>query len=89
MVQAGHDVIVMTPGEDPAIIADLAAISMGYRSIPLGRTGLNPLEDLRTLRCIRAMLRELSPDLLLSYTIKPIICGSFTAARVGVPTGMP
>jgi glycosyltransferase involved in cell wall biosynthesis len=43
------------------------------------------LEDLRTLRCIMAALEDIRPDLLLSYTIKPVIYGSLAAAKVGVP----
>jgi glycosyltransferase involved in cell wall biosynthesis len=85
MVEAGHEVIGLAPGEDPTVIADLAAIGVGYRTIPLGRTGLNPLEDFRTLRAIMATLEEVRPDLLLSYTIKPVIYGSFAAARIGIP----
>lgn len=85
MVAAGHEVVGLAPGEDSALIANLAAIGVGYRSIPLGRTGLNPLEDFRSLRAILAALREIRPDLLLSYTIKPVIYGSYAAARVGIP----
>ena len=85
MVEAGHEVVGLAPGEDPTVIANLAAIGVGYKAIPLGRTGLNPLEDLRSLRAIMATLKEIRPDLLLSYTIKPAIYGSLAAARVGVP----
>ena len=85
MVEAGHEVVGFAPGEDATVIADLAAIGVGYRAIPLGRTGLNPWEDFRTLRAINATLKEIRPDLLLSYTIKPVIYGSFAAARVGIP----
>lgn len=70
MVAAGHEVIGLAPGEDSALIANLAAIGVGYRSIPLGRTGLNPLEDFRSLRAILAALREIRPDLLLSVSAK-------------------
>ncbi len=85
MVEAGHEVIGLAPGEDPIVIEELAAIGVGYRAIPLGRTGLNPMEDLRTLRAIKTTLKEVRPDLLLSYTIKPAIYGSFAAAKVGIP----
>ncbi len=85
MVEAGHDVTGLAPGEEPALIAKLADMGVGYRPVPLGRTNLNPLEDFNSLRAITAVLREIRPDLLLSYTIKPVIYGSLAAARVGVP----
>lgn len=85
MVKAGHEVVGFAPGEDPTVIANLSAIGVGYRAIPLGRTGLNPMEDFRSLWAIMSALKEIRPDLLLSYTIKPTIYGSLAAARVGVP----
>jgi glycosyltransferase involved in cell wall biosynthesis len=85
MVEAGHEVVGLAPGEDPTVIAELAAIGVGYKAIPLGRTGLNPIEDLRSLRAIKAVLKEVRPDVLLSYTIKPAIYGSLAAAKVGIP----
>lgn len=84
MVQAGHEVIGLAPDEDPDIPGELAAIGVGFRAVPLGRTGINPLQDLRSLLAIRRALKEVQPDLLLSYTIKPVIYGSLAAAWTGV-----
>jgi glycosyltransferase involved in cell wall biosynthesis len=85
MVAAGHEVVGLAPEQDPAVEAQLAAMGVAFRAVPIGRTGRNPLEDLRTLRALTGVLGELKPDLLLSYTIKPVIYGSMAAARVGIP----
>lgn len=85
MVEAGHEVIGLAPGTDPAVIEKLAALGVGYRTVPLGRTGLNPWDDFRSFQAIASVLRELGPDLLLGYTVKPVIYGSLAAAKVGVP----
>ncbi len=85
MVQAGHEVVAMAPGHDPVIVEKLAALGATYREVPLGRTGMNPLEDLKSIQALTATFREVRPDLLLSYTIKPVIYGSIAAARAGVP----
>ncbi|MDR3670279.1 MAG: glycosyltransferase family 4 protein [Holophaga sp.] len=94
MVGAGHEVVAMAPeqdaalapGEDPGLVrSQLAAMGVAFRPVPLGRTGLNPLADLRSLGALASMFRELRPDLLLSYTIKPVIYGSLAAAWAGVP----
>ncbi|MBI1752391.1 MAG: glycosyltransferase family 4 protein [Acidobacteria bacterium] len=85
MVAAGHEVTGLAPNGDQALIDNLASIGVAYRHVPLGRTGLNPLEDLRSLLAIRAALKDLRPDVLLSYTIKPVIYGSYAASMVGVP----
>jgi glycosyltransferase involved in cell wall biosynthesis len=94
MVAAGHEVvalapaedIALSPGEDPAFVTSrLAAMGVRFQPVPLGRTGLNPLADLLTLRALIVTFKAIRPDLLLSYTIKPVIYGSLAAAWAGVP----
>ncbi len=94
MVTEGHQVTALAPevdpvlslGEEPgAVQAELAAMGVAFRAVPLGRTGLNPVADLRCLRALAALFRELRPDVLLSYTIKPVIYGTLAAAWAGVP----
>jgi len=94
MVAAGHEVFALAPGEDRALAPEadpdqvrreLAAMGVRFQAVPLGRTGLNPLADLRSLRALASTFRQLRPDLLLSYTIKPVIYGSLAAAWAGVP----
>lgn len=85
MANNGHDVIAMAPGENPVVAEKLRKINVVYKSIDLERTGLNPLKDLRSFLLIKAILRDLKPDLLLAYTIKPVIYGSLAARGAGVP----
>jgi hypothetical protein len=49
--------------------------------VPLARTGLNPLVDLRSLMSLARLMRRIRPDVFLGYTIKPMIWG-FLAARL-------
>lgn len=84
MVQAGHEVVAMAPGQDPIIVEKLAALGASYQAVPLGRTGMNPVEDLRSITALTRIFRDVKPDLILSYTIKPVIYGSIAAARAGV-----
>ena len=79
MVQAGHDVIACAPDASPDIIAALAQRGVAYQSLPLARTGLNPLLDLRTCWCLFRFFRAYKPDVVFSYTIKPVIYASFAA----------
>lgn len=85
MVDAGHEVIGLAPEVDEAVIARLASFGVAFRPVPLGRTGLNPMQDLKSIRALTEIFREVKPDLVLSYTIKPVIYGSIAAARAGVP----
>jgi glycosyltransferase involved in cell wall biosynthesis len=53
--------------------------------MPLGRTGLNPLADLRSLLFLLSLMRRVRPDMVLGYTIKPVIYGTLAATLAGVP----
>jgi glycosyltransferase involved in cell wall biosynthesis len=47
----------------------------------MARAGLNPLHDLKTLAALWWALRKFSPDVILCYTMKPVIYG-LTAAQL-------
>lgn len=82
---SGHDVIAAGPEDLPEVRARLSDWGVGFRTVPLARTGLNPVEDLSALLALRRLMKELRPDLLLSYTIKPVIYGGLAARLAGVP----
>lgn len=52
---------------------------------PINRRGINPLEDLKLCRTYDRMMKELKPDLVVTYTIKPNIYGGIAAARHRIP----
>jgi glycosyltransferase involved in cell wall biosynthesis len=82
----GHDVCALAPGgaEAEGVAGTLASWGVGFRTVRLSRRGLNPYADLRAVLDLRAALVEERADLVLSYTIKPVIFGSFAAQRAGV-----
>lgn len=51
----------------------------------INRRGINPLEDLKLYRTYHNMMKELQPDLVITYTIKPNIYGGFCAGRMKIP----
>lgn len=51
----------------------------------INRRGLNPLEDLKLYRAYHKLMKELKPDLVITYTIKPNIYGGFCAGRMKIP----
>jgi glycosyltransferase involved in cell wall biosynthesis len=85
LVSHGAEVFVLAPDYTPemrAAVAELGATPLDY---PLNRTGMNPLQDLRTVMALVRILRRLRPDVVLPYNIKPVIYGTLAAALVGVP----
>lgn len=83
----GYKVIAAAPQllEDKAIVAKLATLDIECRDIPLRRTGLNPLGDLRLLANLVKLMRAARPQALLGYTPKPVIFGLLAARIARVP----
>ncbi len=82
MVELGHEVICLGP--EAGFEQPLQELGAGYRQIPLHRTGLNPLKDIKTLFSLRKAIKEIKPDLVFSYTVKPIVYSSIAAHLTGV-----
>ncbi len=81
MVGRGHEVLACAPDASP----DLQENGVMYRSIPIDRTGLNPVRDIYTICRLISLFREVKPDVILGYTIKPVIYGSIAGRIAGVP----
>ena len=84
MVRRGHEVVTIAPAIDDRIAETLREMGAQPVSVTLGRASLNPLEALRTGRRLRELLRELKPDVMIAYTIKPIVIGVPAARAAGV-----
>jgi glycosyltransferase involved in cell wall biosynthesis len=63
----------------------LEARGLIVHNIPMLRTGTNPLADLQTFWCLWRLMRQVKPDCVMGYTIKPVIYGSMAAWLAGVP----
>ncbi|HMO12768.1 MAG TPA: glycosyltransferase family 4 protein [Pirellulaceae bacterium] len=64
---------------NPAARCRVAPGKVVFRGYPVQRNALNPKSDWRTLRELQRAFRELQPDVILAYTIKPIIWGGIAA----------
>lgn len=82
----GHEVVTASPAAASAAV-DQRLNAWGVRRIDLAmdRTGISVAADLRLLRQIRALIRTERPDLVLAYTIKPVIYGALGARLAGRP----
>ncbi len=85
LVAEGHDVTACAPDAGADVRRELAALGIAYRHVPIQRAGMNPMRDVGTVRALTALYREVQPDLVLTYTIKPVIYGSLAARLSRVP----
>jgi len=62
-------------------INQLTKLGTQYIDYPVQRHSLNPFVDLRTLMCFIRTYKKKKPDIILAYTIKPVIWGGI-ASRI-------
>ncbi|MXN67466.1 glycosyltransferase [Stappia sp. GBMRC 2046] len=85
LVRSGCDVYALAPDDDPESIALLEEAGVHFRQISMDRTGTGLLADIRTLRTIKAAFDGIRPDIVLPYTMKPVIYAGLAARMVGIP----
>ena len=87
LVTRGLTVHVAAPGlsTESSVRQQLEEKGLHMHDISLCRTGMNPLADLRSLFSLWRLMRNVRPDSVLGYTIKPVIYGSLAAWLAGVP----
>ncbi|WP_233426844.1 glycosyltransferase family 4 protein [Rhizobium mongolense] len=85
MVRAGHVVIAAGPEDDPDVKADLSKIGVEFAKIPMARASLSPVRDIATFLQIRRLIKKIRPDVVVPYTMKPIVYGGIAARSAGVP----
>lgn len=85
MVRRGFTVYATAPDLQPRDIERIEQLGVVPVSVPLNRTGLSVLSDLRYFLFLRRLMRDLAPDRVLNYTVKPNIWGSFAARMANIP----
>jgi glycosyltransferase involved in cell wall biosynthesis len=84
VVARGHRITVVSPEPADIMQGPLAELGASYREWPVNRTGIDPLEDLRSARHLHSILRAERPDVVLVYQIKAVLIAPLAAklARV-------
>ena len=82
--QRGHEVYALAPNFDADLRSQLRAIGVESVDVALSRTGVNPFHDLRDIMQLWRVMRDVKPDLILAFTIKPVVYGIVVAAATGV-----
>lgn len=80
---AEHEVFISLP--DDVKTKELREEGAKIIQTPINRRGVNPVEDLKLCRRYCNIIKEIKPDLVVTYTIKPNIYGGFCARVLKVP----
>lgn len=86
MVKAGHSVVAVAPEIDTATAEAVQKLGAEVREIAFRNASLNPFGLLESIRAMRGLIRQEKPDVLIAYTIKPVIAAALAGRAEGVPT---
>ena len=84
MVERGHEVFAAAPNIDSDVAAKLVGLGATPVPVMLGRTSLNPVATWRSGRQLREVVKGIAPDVMIAYTIKPVVLGAIAARAAGV-----
>ena len=86
MMQIGYKVYVIFPiDSDPVYTEKTSSLGINCIETTMQRQGMNPIKDFKTFLDIYKVLKKLQPDIVFSYTAKPVIYGSSAAKLAGIP----
>lgn len=78
-----NTVVLSTP--DSGKMDELQKLDCQILLTDIDRRGINPVTDLKLLLRYRKMLKQVKPDLVITYTIKPNIYGGMVCRLLGIP----
>lgn len=84
LVHAGCKVTALASGASEQEIIKIKSLGIDYYNYNVSRSGLNPIQDLKTLLSLYKLFKQIKPDLILAYTIKPVIWGGLAAQLAGI-----
>lgn len=76
-----HEVILALPQGD--YIEPLTKLGCSVIEAPVDRRGINPFKDFMLYLKYRKIMKQVDPDLVITYTIKPNIYGGMAARSAG------
>lgn len=83
LLSLGYEVHISLP--DGPRVKDMVAMGCHFIETPVDRRGMNPIADLKLFLTYRKILKELKPDVVLTYTIKPNIYGGIACRMAKIP----
>ena len=82
-VDSGYEVFISCP--DSEYTPKIESLGAKLIDIKMDRRGKNPFKDLALIKEYKKLFKELKPDIVLTYTIKPNVYGNYVAHKFHVP----
>ncbi len=83
LIALGNEVVVTGPNKDN--VEKIEALGVRFVEIPVNKNSTNPINDLKYQNRLYKLFNEERPDMVFSYTSKPVVYGSIAAKKANVP----
>lgn len=83
LLAEGFEVYISLP-QGPRV-KDMEQMGCRFVETPVDRRGMNPIADLKLFFQYRKIIKEIQPDAVLTYTVKPNIYGGLACQLAKVP----
>lgn len=85
LVNRGFMVFAAAPDISEKVANRLTSLGATPIHFDLDRTGLNPINDFKSIFKLKKIIRDNQIDLVFPYTIKPVVYGSIAASMTKTP----
>ena len=83
LINDGYEVYLSCPQGNR--IEELVSMGCKFIETDVERRSKNPLTDLKLIRYYKKIMKDIKPDIVLSYTIKPNIYGGIASRSLKIP----
>ena len=83
LLDSKHEIFISLPNGD--FVPEMVKLGCNYIETSLDRRGMNPIHDFSLFCKYRRILREVKPNLVITYTIKPNVYGGIACRMAGIP----
>jgi glycosyltransferase involved in cell wall biosynthesis len=83
LIKQNHEVYISLPNDE--YVPKLEDLGCKFIDTPVSRRGTNPFTDLKLLMNYTKIIKNVNPDAVLTYTIKPNVYGGLACRLSNVP----
>ena len=83
LLNSGHRLTILAPLDEYS--KKIQQLGCSFHELEMDNQSLNPFKDFLLFRRIKLLLIHYKPDLVIHYTIKPVIYGSLVSNKFNIP----
>ena len=83
LIKQNNKIFIVAPKDN--FSSKLKKLGCTFFSIDIDNKGSNPIKDILFFYFLKRIYQKINPDIVLHYTIKPVIYGSFACQKLFIP----